>query len=129
MPDSRRVQRVSTLLQAELSRLLLEAVADPRLGSLITIARVRVTPDLEHAIVGITVLGDASVLREALAALADASGYLRRALAGRMALRRVPSLRFVADEAVSAGDRVLTLLDNLPGTGTQTAGQEQEQDG
>jgi ribosome-binding factor A len=129
MPDSRRVQRVSTLLQEELSRLLREAVSDPRLGALTTIARVRVSPDLEHATVGVTVLGDEAAERASLAALNAAAGYLRRELAGRLRLRHVPSLRFVADAAVSQGDRVLTLLDSLTGSADQTSEQETGQDG
>ncbi|MEK9659913.1 MAG: 30S ribosome-binding factor RbfA [Chloroflexota bacterium] len=129
MSDGRRIQRVGTLLREELSRLLREAIADPRLGSLVTIARVNLSPDLEHATVAVSVLGDAVVQRAALAALTDASGYLRRELAGRMRLRHVPSLRFVTDEVVREGDRVLELLNNLPGSPAAAGERERKQDG
>jgi ribosome-binding factor A len=129
MSDGRRIQRVGTLLREELSRLLREGIADPRLGALITIARVDLSPDLEHATVAVSVLGEASAQRQALGTLNDAAGYLRRELAGRMRLRHVPTLRFVTDDAVREGDRVLELLDSLPHAAGAPDGQEREQDG
>ena len=55
--QGKRTERVGSLLQMELSKLILERVKDPRLG-FVTITHVKVTADLKSAVVFFTVLGD-----------------------------------------------------------------------
>ena len=110
---SRRTDRVSGLLREEVSRLLGEQLRDPRLSQLVTVSRVEVSADLGYATVSVTVLGDADAEQQALAGLAAASGFVRRALGQRLQLKRTPELRFVLDRSIREGDQVLALLDNL----------------
>ena len=110
---SRRTERVETLIQQEISQLVGAALRDPRLRRLVTVARVAVSADLQHATVAVTTLGDDAEQAEALAGLTSAAGFLRRSLAQRLALKRTPSLTFVADTAVREGDSVLALLDRI----------------
>ncbi len=110
---SRRTERVETLIQAEISQLVDAALRDPRLRRLVTVARVAVSADLQHATVSVTTLGDDAEQAEALAGLTSAAGFLRRALAQRLALKRAPDLTFVTDTAVREGDSVLALLDRV----------------
>ena len=110
---SRRTDRVSGLVREEVSRLLGEQLRDPRLSRLVTISRVDVSTDLQHATVWVTVLGDVDAEQQALAGLAAASGFLRRALGQRLQLKRTPDLKFVLDRSISEGDQVLALLDSL----------------
>lgn len=110
---SRRTEQVSGLLREEISRMLLEEIQDPRLGRLVTIARVEPSSDLEHALIRVTVFGDAEAADNALAGLEAATGYLRRKLGLRLQLRKTPELKFVLDESIREGDRVLDLLNSL----------------
>ena len=110
---SRRTERVSGVLREEISRLLIEDLQDPRIGRLVTISRVEPTPDLQHAQVRVTVLGDATKATDALAALDAASGYLRRKLGQRLKMKKTPELKFSLDESIQEGDRVLDLLNSL----------------
>ena len=110
---SRRTERVETLIRQEVSQLVGGALRDPRLRRLVTVARVAVSPDLQHATVAVTVLGDGAEQTEALAGLSSAAGFLRRSLAKRLGLKRTPDLRFVVDTAVREGDSVLVLLNQI----------------
>ena len=110
---SRRTERVETLIQQEISQLVGAALRDPRLRRLVTVARVAVSADLQHATVAVTTLGDDAEQAEALAGLTSAAGFLRRSLAQRLALKRAPELTFIADTAVREGDSVLALLDRI----------------
>ncbi len=110
---SRRTERVSGVLREEVSRLVSGALRDPRLSPLVTVARVEVSADLQHATLAVTVLGDERQRREAMEGLDSAKSYLRRELGQRLRLKRTPELTFVLDASIEEGDHVLTLLDEL----------------
>ena len=109
---SRRTDRVSGLLRDEVSRALAGQLRDPRLARLVTISRVDVSPDLQHATLAVTVLGDEAQQREAMEGLAAAAGFLRKTMGQRLQLKYAPELRFVLDESIREGDQVLALLDH-----------------
>jgi ribosome-binding factor A len=73
---------------------------DDRLA-LLTVTGVSVDPDLRHATVYM-----ASLPEGALAALQARRGDLQTAIAREVRLKRTPTLSFVADPAVAAGERV-----------------------
>ena len=90
---SRRTERVCDLLRAELSRLLIERVRDPRVR-LTTVTNVDMSADLRHAKVRVSVLGSESERHASVEALQHASGFLRSQLASRVRLRFAPELVF-----------------------------------
>ena len=110
---TRRTDRVAGLLRQELSQLLVDRLKDPRLEALVSITQVKLTTDLHHASVGISVLGTPDEQREALQGLESSAGFLHRELRQRLRLRPVPSLRFVLDTSLQEGDRVQALMDRL----------------
>ena len=73
---------------------------DERLA-LLTVTGVDAEPDLRHATVFM-----ASLPEGALPALAARRGDLQAAIAREVRLKRTPTLSFVADPAVAAGERV-----------------------
>jgi ribosome-binding factor A len=106
--DARRSQRVSEALREELAEIVGYELSDPRLAS-VTVTAVEVTPDLRSAQVRFLCeepVGEADVLR----ALSGARQYIRRALASRMRLWRLPELRFAVDRSAEAAGRVEELL-------------------
>ncbi len=109
MAQGHRPDRVGEELRMELSELLAREVHDPGIG-FVTLTHVDVTPDLQHARVFYTSLGQAPDRRQTARALERAAPFLRRRVGGRLRLRRVPELQFVYDEGVEAQDRVERLL-------------------
>lgn len=107
-----RRERTAERLQAVLARLVREEIRDPRLG-FTTVTGVRMSADLEHAIVYVSRLGSETERRDALSALRHARGYLRRALAREAGLRHTPDLRFEWDEAIERGARIEEILVDL----------------
>lgn len=93
----------------ELSELLRREVHDPGIG-FVTLTHVQVTPDLQHASVYYTVLGQPSTRKQTGRALERAAPFLRRQIGRRLRLRRVPEIRFVYDESIEGQDRVEQLL-------------------
>jgi ribosome-binding factor A len=110
---SRRTERVSALLREEIGKLLLENLHDPRLGRVVTVTNVNVSPDLRLASVRISALGNADEQRDVKRALESATGFLRTELAKRLQLKHAPELKIEMDESIEEGDRVLALLDSL----------------
>jgi ribosome-binding factor A len=81
---------------------------DEGLG-LLTVTAVRCDPDLRHALVMFSSLGE-----EAEEALGVARVRLQAAISKQVRLKRTPQLRFAADPAVAAGLKVEEILRNLP---------------
>jgi ribosome-binding factor A len=111
MAGSQRLRRVADQIQKELSALLRSELKDPRVG-MITLTGVEVSPDLAHAKVFFTTLGDADTLARTEAGLKRAAGFLRSELGHRLKLRVTPEVRFVHDASVERGARLSKLIDD-----------------
>jgi len=107
-----RQQQVARVLMAEVSDILRTKLRDPRLG-FITLLAVEPSPDLRHARVFVSVLGDDVARRSSMEALAAASGYIRSLLGKRVELRYTPELNFILDEGVDRAARVEQLLSDI----------------
>ena len=110
---SRRMGRVNDLLREELGLLLLHELKDPRVAALTTVTHVDTSPDLEHARVHVSIMGTQDEQDAAMKGLKSAEGFLRRSLAGRVKMRRVPSLTFVLDTSMERGAEMLELIDRV----------------
>lgn len=106
----RRPQRIGEQIREEISNLLLRGLKDPRIG-FATITAVRVSPDLRHAWVYVSVLGSAVERQETLHGLEAASAFLRRELAHRLRMRHVPVLQFELDTSAEYGARIEKLIE------------------
>lgn len=107
-----RTERVAEQIREELSQMLATEVRDPGVG-LVTLTRVKVTPDLSLARAYWTIIGDQPERARTAKALERAAGFLRHLLAGRLSLRRVPEIKFHFDESVAAQDRIEQILLDL----------------
>jgi ribosome-binding factor A len=92
--------------------LVTEEVADPRVG-FATITRVETTPDLRHARVWVSVIGQPAERRATVAALGRAMPFVRRELGRTLRIKRIPDLHVELDDTAERGTRVLQLLDEL----------------
>jgi ribosome-binding factor A len=103
---------VGDQIRSELAELLARAVHDPGVG-FVTVTRVKVSADLQHAQVYYTSLGDAQARSASERALARATPFLRRQIAQRLRLRRVPELKFRFDESIERQDRIEQILRDI----------------
>jgi ribosome-binding factor A len=106
-----RTARLDQLLREEISAIIAKDIADPRVG-FVTVTEVDVTPDLGHATVWVSVIGDEAARKASLRALGRAMPYVRHRL-GTLHLRKIPELHLRHDDSVERGARVLQIIDEL----------------
>jgi len=109
MARFKRTDRINEQLRQELSVLVRDEVRDPRVG-LVTITAVKTSPELDHARVFVTMLGDEAEKAEALAGLRSAAAYLRGQLGARLHMRRIPELHFEIDRVLEEAAKIDALL-------------------
>jgi ribosome-binding factor A len=109
MPQFKRTDRLNEQLRQEITLLVRDEVRDPRVG-LATITAVQTSPELDHAKVYFTTLGEDDERKEVLAGLRSAAPFLRRELGKRMHIRRVPELHFEIDRVLEEAQRIERLL-------------------
>ena len=115
MATSRRVSRVSSLIKREVSQMLLFELKDDRVGAgMVSITRVDVSGDLQHAKIYVSIYGTPEAKAETMAGLHASAPFVRRSLGQRIRLRRTPEVTFFADYSLEQGDRMLQLLNELP---------------
>jgi ribosome-binding factor A len=104
-----RSDRLAHELKNEVSNLIARELRDPRLG-FATVTEAKVSPDLSHARIYVSVLGSTEEQRTTLAALNRASGFLRRALGTRLKLRKSPQITFTLDQTIERGARMTRII-------------------
>jgi ribosome-binding factor A len=110
------MRRVDEAIREVIGDAVAGDLKDPRIGFL-TVTDVRTSPDLRHARVYVSVLGEGGVAsaaeeREAsLQGLRSAHGYLQGRVAAELHLKRTPTLEFLYDDTADRALRVEQLLD------------------
>src|SRR5437870_778102 len=106
-----RMRRVNEAVREVLSEAVGE-LKDPRIG-FVTVTGVNTTPDLRHATVFVSVLGNERKRERTLAGLDAAHGVLQARIARELRLKRTPQLAFAYDPSVERGVRLTHLIDEL----------------
>jgi ribosome-binding factor A len=107
---SARMRRVDEAVRAVLSDVVASELKDPRVG-FVTVTSVQTSPDLRHARVYVSVLGDEAVREASLDGLRSAHGFLQRRLGQELTLKHTPALSFHYDSSIDHGMRITELLD------------------
>jgi ribosome-binding factor A len=103
------MRRVNEAVREVISARIAEGLNDPRIG-FVTLTSVETSPDLRHARVYVSVLGDESQRAKTLAGLRSAHGLLQQAIGRELRMKRTPTLEFVFDESIDRGMRISKLL-------------------
>lgn len=109
MAKFKRTDRINEQLKQEISLIVRDEVRDPRVG-LATITAVVTSPELDHARVYVTSLGDEKEREGIIEGLRSAAAFIRKQLSGRLHMRRVPELHFEADRVLAEALRIEELL-------------------
>jgi ribosome-binding factor A len=112
MGQGSRPERVADQIRAEVTTMIARELHDPGVG-FVTVTRVQVSPDLQHARVFYTSLGDDAARKNTARALDRAAGFMRHQIGKRLRLRRAPEVTFVFDESIGHQDRVEQLLKEI----------------
>lgn len=110
MSPSERMRRVDEAVREVLSEAITQDLKDPRVG-FVTVTAVETSPDLRHARVFVSVLGDETKRKLTLAGLRSAHGVLQRRVARELHLKRTPTLEFLYDDTADRAARVARLLE------------------
>ena len=122
-----RTDRVAEQLQRELAQIIQLEIKDPRVG-MVTVSAVEVSRDLYYATAFVTFLGipeDDKSIKQALAVLNDATGFIRSLVGKRMKLRVIPQIKFEFDQSISRGSELSALI-NKAREKDSDSGQESE---
>jgi ribosome-binding factor A len=103
------MRRVNEAVREVVSTAISNELKDPRVG-FVTVTAVNTSPDLRHARVYVSVLGDDRRRMETLDGLASSRGYLQRRVASELRLKHTPQLDFRYDESTDRGIRITELL-------------------
>lgn len=109
-----RMRRVNEALREVLSARIALGLKDPRVG-FVTVTAVETSPDLSHAKVFVSVLGDEEERAASLEGLASSHGFLQRGIAEEVRMKRTPTLEFLHDDSIDHGFRIGELLDEEEG--------------
>jgi len=109
---TQRTDRIDELFRQEIGEIFRRDVDDPRIG-FATITDIETTPDLRHARMSVSVIGQPEERKATLAAMGRAMPFVRHELGKRLRLKRIPEFHLELDDTVERGTRVLQLLNEL----------------
>jgi len=117
---SLRLERVRELLKRELGEIIRRELPISEAG-LITVNEVGVAPDLKSATVFVGVIGTPEQRKKAANLLEKESKRIQGLIGRAVVLKYTPHLKFVIDEAIERGNRVLEILDEIEKSSTSSA--------
>lgn len=113
MHKFKRSDRVGDLVAQEVASLLLSGdIRDPKIG-FVTITHVRMSPDMKHARIFFSVMGDEKAIKKSTRALNRACAFIRRSLARKVHLKYVPEIIFEYDDSLEYSSRIDELLKEI----------------
>lgn len=110
--NSNRMNKIDEELRKEISNIISTELKNPHLTGLISVSKVKTTPDLRFARVYVTMINEKSK-KENLAILKQSSGYIRSTIARKINLRYTPELVFEFDESIEYGSRIDEILKDI----------------
>lgn len=90
----------------------IQNLKDPRVG-FATITAVKITPDLRHARVWVSVLGSEDEAKDTMAGLNSARPFLRSELGRQMRMKYLPDLVFELDKGAEEAQRLDEILHRI----------------
>ena len=116
---SLRLQRVRDLLKREIGEVIRREFPVSEVG-LVTVNDVDVAGDLHSAVVFISILGNADQQKHGMDLLIRHRKRIQGLVGRAVVLKYTPTLKFIIDDSVVRGNRVLQIIDELdksnPGT-------------
>jgi ribosome-binding factor A len=109
-----RQRRVAELVKQEIAQIVQREIKDPRVG-FVSVMDVRMSPDLRHASVAVSLYGEDKERKGSMAGLRQSAGWIRRELGKRLRLRYTPEVRFFEDDTLDRAFRLEEVFKQLHG--------------
>jgi ribosome-binding factor A len=119
--SSLRLQRVRELLKRQIGEVIRRELPLSEAG-IITVNDVAVAPDLHSATVFVGIVGTADQRKRGLSLLQSERKRIQGLVGRAVVLKYTPQLRFVMDESITRGNRVLKILDEIERTSSPNEG-------
>ena len=103
--DNTRLNRINEELKKEISHVITFELKNSNITGLISVTKVKITPDLRFARVYVSLLNSKSKTKT-MAGLQNAVGYIRGQIAKKINLRVTPDLQFELDESMEYGEKM-----------------------
>ena len=108
-----KINRISSDIKFALSEQL-RSVKDPRVSDMLSIVKVDVSGDMSYATVYVSALEVYEATERSVKALnKSAAGFLRRQLGSSLSLRKVPELRFIADDSIAKSAEISKIIEGF----------------
>ena len=93
---------------------IIRGLKDPRIAQkFISVSRIELTSDLSFAKVYISALEGFDTAKEAVAALTNGAGFIRKEISAKVRMRKVPELKFIADNSIEQGMKIVERMNKL----------------
>ena len=110
--DSRRQSKVNEELKREISNIINHEVKNSKVTGMITVTKVKVSPDIKYARVYVSIL-NAKNKKQTLLGLKASSGFIRTRLAQTINMKVTPELVFEFDESIEYGEKINNILNEI----------------
>ncbi len=110
--NNNRIGRIDEEYRKELSQIISYDLKNPNVTGMISVTKVKVTPDLKYAKVYISILNSKNI-KDTMDGLKKSSGFIRSELARRINLRNTPELVFEIDDSLEYGAKIDSILKEI----------------
>lgn len=110
--NENRLNRINEELKKEISQIISFELKNPDATGLISITKVKITPDLKYAKVYVSLLNSKNE-DKTIEALKNSAGFIRSLIAKRINLRITPELVFEKDDSMEYGMKIDSILKDL----------------
>ena len=110
--NNNRIGRIDEEYRKELSQIIGYELKNPNVTGMISVTKVKVTPDLKYAKVYVSILNSKNI-KETMEGLKKSAGFIRSELAKRINLRNTPELVFEIDDSMEYGAKIDSILKEI----------------
>ena len=110
--NNNRIGRIDEEYRKELSQIIGYELKNPNVTGMISVTKVKVTPDLKYAKVYVSILNSKNI-KETMEGLKKSSGFISSELAKRINLRNTPELVFEIDDSMEYGAKIDSILKEI----------------
>ncbi len=110
--NNNRLGRIDEEYRKELSQIIGYELKNPNVTGLISVTKVKVTPDLKYAKIFVSIMNSKNI-QETMEGLKKSSGFIRTELAKRINLRNTPELTFEIDDSIEYGAKIDSILKEI----------------
>jgi len=112
MTKNNRLDRVNEELKKTLSNIITFELQNSKVTGMVSVTKVRITPDFRYARVYVSLLNSKSNTKT-MEGLKESAGFIRAQIAKTMNLRVTPELSFEIDDSMEYGAKIDKILNDL----------------